>query len=369
MVAAMHSEAALSNPGLKSDLVTPLEQIEDLDHSSVEALRAISVTSVEELLGLIAADADALVEFLPNLDLPQIQADADSVVEAPVLAEFESFEEPSFAMGALVPEEVESEKRASPAYVKAWLPEGVVDVGPAKADAPQTTIVDCFGPIRDQGNRGTCVAHATCAVLECQEARRTGEKSDLSEQFIFWNAKEADGSPGEDGTWLRVAMPGTEHDGACLESVWTYNPEKVPGNVGQGPPPAAAPADASGHPLRNPTQLDRRDPDALRRALDQRMPAAISVPVYKNWYANPATKRYGLIPMPLGNSVRVGGHAMCVAGYGWDPQFAGGGYFIVRNSWGVEWASESPVAPGYGAIPFLYVEKYGWEIWAADSGV
>jgi C1A family cysteine protease len=92
------------------------------------------------------------------------------------------------------------------------------------------------------------------------------------------------------------------------------------------------------------------------------------VPVYNNWYSNPAANALGLIPMPIANSVRKGGHAMCVAGYDWDPDFAGGGYFIVRNSWGVGWASRSPVGPGYGAIPFLYVEKYAWESWTADSG-
>lgn len=359
---------ALSNPGLKSDVVTPLGQMRDLDPDSAEALRGLSVTSVEELLGLIAADADALVEFLPNLDLPQIQADADSVAKAPVLAEFEDFEEPSFAMGALTPKGVEAEERASPAYMEAWLPDAVVDVDRKKVDEPATSFLDCFGPIRNQGKRGTCVAHATGAVLECQEARLTGKKKDLSEQFIYWNAKEADGSPGEEGTWLRVAMPGTARDGACLESIWPYNPEKVPGDVGQGPPPTAAPADASNHLLRNPTQLDPRDPEAMRQVLDERMPMAISVPVYNNWYSNPAANALGLIPMPIANSVRKGGHAMCIAGYGWDPDFAGGGFFIVRNSWGVEWAPRSPVGPGYGAIPFLYIEKYGWESWTADSG-
>lgn len=364
----MPSDLALANPGLKSEVVTPLEKISDLDHDSAAALRSLSVTSVEELLGLISADADALLEFLPNLDLPQIQADADSVAKASVLADFGDFEEPHFAMGAWAPEDVKPEERASPAYMAAWLPDAIVDVDQRKVDEPPTSFLDCFGPIRNQGKRGTCVAHATCDVLECQLARRTGEKLDVSEQFVYWSAKEADGTPAEEGTWLRVAMPKTASEGACLESVWPYNPEKVPGNVSQGPAPPGAAADAGKRLLANPTQLDPRDPEAMREVLDRRMPIAISVPVYNNWYSNPAANAIGLIPMPIANSVRKGGHAMCVAGYSWDTDFAGGGYFIVRNSWGVEWAPRSPVGPGYGAIPFLYVEKYGWESWTTDSG-
>jgi len=362
--------ASISDPGFvtKTQVVTPLEQTQFVDPRSAETLRGLSVTSVEELLGLIAADPDAVAEFLPHLDLPQIQADAGTVVRAPLLAEFASFENPDFAMGAWAPEDIEAEKRASAAYVEEWLPEAAVEVDQDKAEQPAMSVIDCFGPIRNQGKRGTCVAHAVCAVLECQEARRKGEKNDLSEQFVYCNAKANDGSADIEGTWLRVAMPLAERDGACLESVWPYNPLKTPGNEGQGPPPPAAQPDALDHLLVDPVELDPRDPAPMRDALDGGRPIGLSVPVYNNWYSNPAANALGLIPMPLPNSVRKGGHAVCLAGYGWDPDFAGGGFFIVRNSWGTGWAPQSPIAPGYGAIPFLYVERYAWESWTTADG-
>jgi C1A family cysteine protease len=56
-----------------------------------------------------------------------------------------------------------------------------------------------------------------------------------------------------------------------------------------------------------------------------------------------------------------GGHAVCVVGYGEDDDFAGGGFFIVRNSWGTSWAAKSAFEPGYGTIPFAYVARHGWE--------
>jgi hypothetical protein len=162
-------------------------------------------------------------------------------------------------------------------------------------------------------------------------------------------------------------MPLAASAGACEESVWPYNSAKVPNSEGQGPPPATAAPDALDHLLQEPVELDPRQPVPIREALEAGRPAAISVPVYNNWYSNPAVNALGLIPMPLPNSVLKGGHAVCLAGYGWDPDFAGGGFFVVRNSWGTRWAPRSPVAPGYGAIPFLYVERYAWEAWTTAS--
>jgi C1A family cysteine protease len=112
-------------------------------------------------------------------------------------------------------------------------------------------------------------------------------------------------------------------------------------------------------------KLPERDPARLRSVLDEGRPVAISVPVYNSWYQNPDTHVFGFVSMPLPTSLLRGGHAMCIAGYDWDEGFAGGGYFILRNSWGATWAPESPLAPGYGALPFLYVEKYAWEAFTA----
>jgi len=234
------------------------------------------------------------------------------------------------------------------------------------SDEPtEANLIGCFGPVRNQQQRGTCVAHAVAAVLECQRKRLLGQDEDTSEQFIYWCTKSNDGHPDEEGTWIRVAAPTTGSSGACLEDMWPYNPTPIPGNERQDPPPDGAVADAANRLLNSPNDLGARNVDEIRKSLDEGRPVAISVPVYNNWYSNPAANALGLIPMPLANSVRRGGHAMCAMGYGYDPEFAGGGYFVLRNSWGTSWAPRSPIKPGYGAIPFLYIEKYGWEAWTA----
>jgi C1A family cysteine protease len=225
-------------------------------------------------------------------------------------------------------------------------------------------LLACFGPVRDQAKRGTCVGHAGAAVFECLDQRANGTGLSYSPQFLFYNAKMKDGHPAVDGTWSEVAMPTLRTDGICEESFWPYEPNEIPGDPHHGPPPQAAVDNGAKHLAATIDQLNPRDSAAIRDVIDEGRPVTISVPVYQNWWGA-ITKSTGKIPMPLPLSLRDGGHAMCVAGYDFDDEFTGGGYLILRNSWGDTWAPQSPTAPGYGAIPFEYIDRYGWEAYTA----
>ena len=52
-----------------------------------------------------------------------------------------------------------------------------------------------------------------------------------------------------------------------------------------------------------------------------------------------------------------GGHAMLVVGYKDEPMIPGGGYFIVRNSWGENWAALGEY-PGHAKIPYAYIDLF-----------
>ena len=67
----------------------------------------------------------------------------------------------------------------------------------------------------------------------------------------------------------------------------------------------------------------------------------------------------GDVRLPLLTDPNRGGHALCIVGYEDDPSVPGGGFFIVRNSWGEDWAQASKVAPGYCRLPYRYLEVYG----------
>jgi hypothetical protein len=55
--------------------------------------------------------------------------------------------------------------------------------------------------------------------------------------------------------------------------------------------------------------------------------------------------------------VRTSGHSVVLVGYRKDRVFPGGGYFVLRNSWGAAWGDH-----GYCYITFDYVEKNDYDL-------
>lgn len=90
----------------------------------------------------------------------------------------------------------------------------------------------------------------------------------------------------------------------------------------------------------------------------------IAIPLYRSWMRNPVVRKYGNITMPLPGEVRDRiGHAVTLVGFQDDDDFAGGGFFIVRNSWDHHWASQSLFGSGYGTIPYAYIARHNWDAW------
>jgi C1A family cysteine protease len=77
---------------------------------------------------------------------------------------------------------------------------------------------------------------------------------------------------------------------------------------------------------------------------------AIGFNVYDSFETDEMAKT-GRMPMPKAGEQLLGGHAVFVCGYMDDPAWAGGGYLIVKNSWGLEWADR-----GFFYMPYAYAE-------------
>ena len=242
--------------------------------------------------------------------------------------------------------------------------EGAAALGDSggKAAKIHADLRDHFSGIRSQGERGTCVAHAVVALMEHVWKKNRKQTQDFSEQFLYWNCKRQDNAPQLGGTYQRIAIAVLVSEGVCREKTWPYNLKPDADNEGQGPPPSRA--QVVDEALRyRPTQGIARDPrssQVIRELMDEDTPVAVSVPVYPSWWGQ-TTDLYGQIPMPRPGEQAESGHAVCLVGYGYDPDFSGGGFFIIRNSWGAGWASQSPFGPGYGSIPFAYIDHYNWE--------
>jgi len=239
--------------------------------------------------------------------------------------------------------------------------------GAFKAKLPDSVrLMDRMPPVRDQGQRGTCVAFASVALREYL----LGSQDDLSEQFLYWACKELDGYPGA-GTYIHTAMSAFAEYGVCREALWPYNPQQTD-NEGQGPPPPGANEDARAYRLESTRTVEPNLVAHYKHVLAgdstvDGMPVTFGSLVFNSWYMSAETHRTGKITLPLPGETPVGGHAWCIVGYVDDENVPGGGYFIVRNSWGTGWAVDSPEAAGHALMPYEYVERYAFEAFTGPT--
>ena len=223
-----------------------------------------------------------------------------------------------------------------------------------------TNLIPYMQRIRSQGARGTCVSFALTALNEYVYRRLHPAVAviDLSEQHLYYEIKLIDGAPAGCGTWQTKAVLALRDRGQCREHVWPYNMNPPCNNHGVRP----AAARANGLVFRRPTTaVPARSVQAYKSHMALGRPVTLSIPVYRSWYESAEVRRSGRITMRVGNEQAVGGHAVCLVGYQDSPDSPGGGYFIVRNSWGTTWASASPYSGGYGTIPYRYITNEAME--------
>ncbi len=236
---------------------------------------------------------------------------------------------------------------------------------------PDVNLEPQMPPIRDQAYRGTCVAHASVAAMENYliATRQAQQQTvDLSEQFLFWDCKQHDGIPNDDGTYLAVAMPLLFSDGCCLENIWPYNPNPLPGNVGQGPPPPTAQADAATRKAPSAKQLSPQSVQDIKDELAQGRCVAVSVVVFDYCWTTQEIRNSGEVTMPIPGDTSNEGHAICLVGYEdlSGEEELGGGRFILRNSWDSYWGVNCEFGTGYGTLPYAYLTNYGTEAYAIE---
>jgi C1A family cysteine protease len=248
-----------------------------------------------------------------------------------------------FSLGAML-EPTKETKAAASSFMKAAaariaLPSSVSHAG-------------SMAPIQDQGQRGTCVAFGSTALHEFASMTPAGRLK-FSEQFVYEEIKRIDGHPNDCGTWLVYAIQVFSKLGQCLESDWSYNPN-LPCNH-NGTEPANARAKAAAHKVQG-QMLNPKDVIGIKTELASMSNVAFCIPVYNSWYRSAETARTGRITMRIGNEPAAGGHCMCLIGYQDDAASPGGGYFILRNSWGTHsWGYQCPYGAGNGTIPYQYI--------------
>lgn len=221
--------------------------------------------------------------------------------------------------------------------------------------------------VRNQANRGTCVAFTVSAVNEFLHYNRS-RFDYLSPQFLYYECKVRD-NDNDAGTWTEVAMNALLEVGEPREVTCPYNPFQT-NDERQEHPSQESYDEAKYYKITKIIRLNPKSVTDIKKELLQQRLVAISIPIYASWYTPGDQHDTGEFTMPLPNEKTNDGHAVCVVGYqdvvSGDEIPPGGGYFIIRNSWGESWASQNVYAPGYGLLPYAYIEKYGMESFSAS---
>lgn len=343
---------------------TPLSKA-DISEEQREFLRSLWIESIEEALAAGYASS-GMEDSLEQSGLKELAA-SDSALQAIAperLSELQRARQGG-GLGCIMDEEVlDNFRRHGRLRPTRPTPTGVFE-----AELPASVrLMDMMPAVRNQGSRGTCVAFATVALREYL----LHDLRDLSEQFLYWACKELDGYPGS-GTYVHTAMTALAQYGVCEENSWPYNPGQM-ADEGQGPPLPGAREDATQYRLESTRTVEPGLVIHFKNVLagensQDGMPVIFGVLVFNSWYMSAETHRTGKITMPLPGEAPNGGHAMCIVGYVDDEDVPGGGYFIVRNSWGESWAYNSPEAPGHALIPYEYVERYANEAFTGPTKV
>lgn len=198
-----------------------------------------------------------------------------------------------------------------------------------------TDLRDMFGPVRNQGQRPTCMAFA---ASDTHAALREGWQP-LSCEYIFFKAQTRSGRPANVGALLPAMLAALHDDGQPDEAGWPYMTDTSPNHESWTPP-------------ENIGLLYRRDGSAEKHALDhiiaqldQGVPVIILIKLSASFY-QPGSG--GIIDPTADelpdNNIR---HAVIAVGHGhFNAQRA----VLVRNSWGQTWGDE-----GYGWLTEKFI--------------
>lgn len=193
-------------------------------------------------------------------------------------------------------------------------------------------------PVRNQGNRGTCVAMATSCMKEYQEFCDVGLKLYFSPEFIYYhraNKFSPNGTEIDEGMYLNNALDIIKTNGVCFDYECIYKQLFLNAIVNETMYKSAERFKIDSYVLVNTI-------DGLKHALMSSV-CIVAFPVF-NYNGSFWKQQAG--------EVNLGGHCVAIVGYNKSG-------FIIRNSWGEDWNSN-----GYTIYPY---EDFGchWEIWTS----
>ena len=171
--------------------VMPLLKLIGIEPNVIKKFMALGIDSAEELIALAATPngIDEIAKYL-GLDLQaakKIVNDAKNSLPSELRAQLSRPSELKIMFGARKPKrrtEFERQLKAIPGKIPTRAQSSfaqLISVVQAVTSASDVNLIPQMTRIKNQGNRGTCVAFASVAVREFL----MGSKQDLSEQYHY----------------------------------------------------------------------------------------------------------------------------------------------------------------------------------------
>jgi C1A family cysteine protease len=230
----------------------------------------------------------------------------------------------------------------------------------------QVDVRNWCSPIENQGQIGSCTAHAGVGLLEYYQRRAYGIHLDASRLFLYKVTRNLLKWTGDTGAYLRTTMKAMAAFGVCPEEYWLYSDAKTGANGVSTDPFEKEPTSFAYQFANNykSTTYYRLDPAGatpatilknVKNNVAAGLPSMFGFTVYSS--ISQAATNGGKIPYPKAGDSLAGGHAVMVVGYDDTIVIKNGpagpqttGALLIRNSWGTGWGNN-----GYGYLPYQYV--------------
>jgi C1A family cysteine protease len=228
-------------------------------------------------------------------------------------------------------------------------------------DLRNTTFTDTqgakvkFPAVYNQGQLGSCTANALAFgyqfdMLKNKASFGPNKTSNPSRLFIYYYERKSEGTINSDSgadlsDGIKKVLDINRGVGVCSETDWPYDITQY-----KKEPNAKAISNASTHKATKETNYQALGKvlNNLKLNLQKGFPVVFGFNVYNSFYN--ISKSNPVMPIPKPNDPNdslVGGHAVAMVGFNDAKK-----YFIVRNSWGSDWADN-----GYFYMPYSYVDS------------
>ena len=208
---------------------------------------------------------------------------------------------------------------------------------------PAADLISSKPPVRNQGQRGTCVLNASTEAMGYLYIKQKKVDPILSRLFPYYYTRKIENTPSteDSGCQIRDAMKCLAIYGTCLESTWAYSDDDVQFTL---EPDHRSFVEAMGHKVityrRCLTLMD------IKASIFEGYPVVGGFECPANMFT-PQCEKNGLIQFPQTNEGFEGGHAVLFIGYDDKKQL-----LCFQNSWGTNWGRK-----GLGFLPYQFVTQ------------